>query len=681
MARRDAVVIMPTGAGKSLCYQIPAIATGGLTIVISPLIALMKDQVEALRANGVSAAAINSSIDRGEQMATIDLLAKGKLQLLYLSPERAVTDRFLSFIRSYKVDYVAIDEAHCVSIWGNDFRPEYTRLTELLKVLPDATVLALTATADHATRLDIQARLGLGDSAVFVSSFERTNITIDVKPALQRIDHIKRYLLKRRGEAGIIYCLSRKSTESLASKLREVGISAEAYHARLDRAVKDEVQNRFQRDEVQVVCATIAFGMGIDKSNIRFVIHYNLPKNIEAYYQEIGRAGRDGEPAEAILYAGYNDVATYRSMIDDSDADATFREVQTQKLDRIWEFAQATSCRTNVILAYFGEYRAEGCQHCDNCLSPPDTIDGTVIAQKALSAVLRCGEQVGVQLLADILRGSYRAEVREGGYEKIKTFGAGRDIPRVHWLQYIVQLTNVGALSIDYTRGARLSMTDQGRAILRGEAPVRLTEPRDQKTSSDKQIRVRKVTKSELFQNGLLEHLKLWRQAIAKEEKISPGNVLNDKTLLGISVKVPFWPESLADIDGMSSLKRKSYGPGLLTAVHLYVGQQKHKKSIKGKTLLDSYLLYKKGLDAKEMADKRGLSVGTIYKHMSDLLKVGQEVDIFRFVTQKQIDKVARVMHEQNTTHPEDIAGYITEVIGLHEIGLIVTYHQLERTL
>ena len=674
LAGQDQVVIMPTGAGKSLCYQIPAIINEGLTLVISPLIALMKDQVGALKANGVQAEALNSSLDLDGVKAVAHEIEQERLKLLYVSPERAVSDKFLQFIKSKKVDLIAIDEAHCVSIWGNDFRPEYTQLTRLTQLFPNTPCMALTATADYATRVDIQKQLQIEEAAVHFSSFERENIHIEVRPSINRVDQIKRYLLNHAKQAGVIYCLSRKSTESLAKKLQDIGIKAAPYHARLDRKERDRVQEAFQADEIQVVCATIAFGMGIDKSNIRFVIHYNLPKNVEAYYQEIGRAGRDGRPSEAILFAGFNDVATFRKMIDEGEASEAFKRVQTQKLDRIWEFAQASNCRTNFILNYFGEITTEPCGHCDNCKQPPETFDGKEISQMALSAVVRSGERVGVQLLADILRGSFRLEVREGGFDKIKTFGVGRDIPRVHWLQYIVQLANHGAISIDYTQNARLVITPYGWRILKNEEGIRLSAPRDYTKNTTPKTTSRRLSKSELFRMGLLEHMKNWRGKEARKEKVSPVHIFSDQALEDIADQCPIFVRQLSAIDGFSLLKMKKFGKPILSAIHSYIKLQKHKKSFKGKTVLDTLILYQKGKLAKQIAEQRELSIRTVYKHIAELIQMDENIKVLDFVTQAQIDKVGALRQQHGDLIPEKLAEYIPEVIGLGQIELIFAY-------
>ena len=384
-----ALVIMPTGGGKSVCFQLPALLKPGFALVISPLISLMNDQVRSLRANGIVAGALHSGTSSEESRQIFEQIHNGQLKILYVSPERALTQKFIEFIAPLDISIIAIDEAQCVSILGNDFRPEYAQLPGLLRYFPNTPVVALTATADRATQEDIRLQLQLKDPVTYLSSFERPNIHMEVRAGIQRIEQIREFVKQREGQPGIIYCLARKTTESIAETLKKYGYKAAAYHAEIDNVTRKRVQEDFQFDRLQIVCATIAFGMGIDKPNIRWIIHYNLPKNIENYYQEIGRSGRDGQPADALMFYSFRDVEVYKEFINNSEANETFKRVQSEKLERIWEYSQATNCRTNVILNYFGEYRSAGCGHCDHCLRPLEGFDGTTIAPIALSACQR----------------------------------------------------------------------------------------------------------------------------------------------------------------------------------------------------------------------------------------------------------------------------------------------------
>jgi ATP-dependent DNA helicase RecQ len=413
MQGQDTLVIMPTGGGKSLCFQIPALALEGVTIVISPLIALMKDQVTALKALGVKAEALNSQLSSAQSSELENSVYRGEVKILYISPEKLNSAQTFAFLSRLNISLIAVDEAHCVSMWGNDFRPDYLSVGKLKNDFPNIPFIALTATADATTQKDILDKLNLRNPKVFVSSFERKNIHLSALPGQERLDQIIKFINKRKGESGIIYCTSRNSTMKLAESLQKKGINADYYHAQLSTEERNSVQEKFINDEVPIICATIAFGMGIDKSNVRWIIHYNLPKNIEGYYQEIGRAGRDGLPSEALLFHSYQDYGVLRDFISDGNADYEYKQVQYAKLDRMLEAASTTDCRTNLLLSYFGEYRKEPCNHCDNCLEKKEHIDGTVLAQKAISAVMRCNEQLTLPMLIDVLRGSSKAELKK----------------------------------------------------------------------------------------------------------------------------------------------------------------------------------------------------------------------------------------------------------------------------
>ncbi len=568
LAGHDALVIMPTGGGKSICYQIPAIASEGLAIVVSPLIALMNDQVNALKTLGVSARTIHSNISLEEKRAINEEIESGTLKLLYVSPEKLISPNFIQYLNTRPISLIAIDEAHCVSVWGNDFRPDYVALKVLKSSFPNIPIIALTATADASTQEDIKQQLQFPHAKTFISSFERGNITVDSRPGQQRIQQIINWVHQRKGQAGIVYCLSRKSTESVADKLKAQGFKAANYHAGMDSTDRDRVQKDFTDDKIDIVCATIAFGMGIDKPNIRYVIHYSMPKNIEAYYQEIGRAGRDGEQSEALLFYSWGDFLNLQRFINESQSNQIFKEVQTAKLERMWAYANAKNCRTNFVLNYFGEYKNEPCNHCDNCKNPPKFIDGTTYAKMLISGIIRTNQRLSMPLLIDMLRGSSRQEVIQLGLDKIKTYGVGREVPQLHWTQYITQLINQGIVMLDFSDGSRLKITPLSEQVLKGEMEIQLAEyekfdPKNQKKTKVEKIQ---IDLSDM-DNLLFKRLKVWRAQMAAEKDVPAFVIFHDKTLKQIASLKPKDNTELLRVEGIGKQKLADYGGDILRII------------------------------------------------------------------------------------------------------------------
>ncbi len=553
---RDCVVLMPTGGGKSICYQIPALFQPGIAVVVSPLIALMEDQVQGLRANGIPAAALHSNQTEAQNCDIIDAVRKGRIKLLYISPERLLLE-IENWPLNIPVSLFAIDEAHCISQWGHDFRPEYTQLARIKELFPAVPVIALTATADKLTRDDIAKQLRLRDPEVFISSFDRPNISLTVKQnpgkahKLKLIcDMIDRYA----DDSGIIYCLSRKNVESLATELSVKGYKTTVYHAGLTPQQRADAQRRFINGDMQVMCATIAFGMGIDKSNIRYVIHNNLPKNIESYYQEIGRAGRDGLPAEALMFYSFQDIITLESFI----AEGGMQEINREKLARMREYAEASVCRRRILLSYFSEECTTDCGNCDVCRQPPLRFDGTIAAQKALSAIIRAGKDgkdITISLLIDILRGSARAEIISRGLDKIKTYGVGREYGPTEWKAYIAQLMQLGLIEIAYNDGNKLNVTPQGWRVVRGEQPVTLARFIYERHRTAKEKKTKKTTSAEPLSEGLLRELKSTRSALAKIQGCPPYIICSDKTLRDIARKMPEDRLTFSNVFGIGEFK------------------------------------------------------------------------------------------------------------------------------
>ena len=539
LSGQDTLAIMPTGGGKSICFQLPALVLPGTTIVISPLIALMKDQVDSLKANGIKACFINSSQSSDEQQFYIDALQTNEFKLVYIAPES------LSYLdnafNKLTISLIAIDEAHCISAWGHDFRPAYTNLGYLKNRFPSTPILALTATADKATRTDISDQLNLVNPKTFVASFDRKNLSLEVRPALDRVKQIIDFIDTKPNESGIIYCLSRKTTEELAEKLQKIGIKASAYHAGLDNRTRSTVQDAFINDECQVVCATIAFGMGIDKSNVRWVIHYNLPKNIEGYYQEIGRAGRDGLPSETILFESYGDMIQLQKFA----SEGSNAEVQLAKLERMKQYADALSCRRKILLSYFGELVTENCGNCDICKNPPAFFDGTIIAQKALSAITRLKESEPLAVIVDFLRGSKNASIFDKEYQHLKTYGIGIDISWYDWNQYIIQLINLGFCEIAFHQQNKIKLTPLAKKVLfEGEKVQLTTVQKIDKTKAEPKERSPKTATNSLF-----EILRKLRAEIAKEEEVPAYVIFNDATLRQLENQRPMSDSDFLAID------------------------------------------------------------------------------------------------------------------------------------
>jgi ATP-dependent DNA helicase RecQ len=565
LSGNDSFVLMPTGGGKSMCFQIPALCFDGITLVVSPLISLMKDQVQALQSNGVKADFFNSSISPQEESNVIERATKGEIQLLYLSPEKliAVSNTWL---KKLNIKLVAIDEAHCVSMWGHDFRPEYTQLKVFRNSLPDVPFMALTATADKSARTDIEEQLGLKKSKLFISSFDRKNLSIEVRgqvPKKKKLQEIGQFVGQKENESGIIYCLSRKNTEEVADYLKADGHSVAFYHAGMNPEERERVQTEFIHDNTKIIVATIAFGMGIDKSNVRWVIHYNLPKNLEGYYQEIGRAGRDGLPSETRLYYNMRDFVLYSQFADDG-ANPT---MQKDKLSRMLQFAEAKSCRRKILLSYFGEHLTKDCGNCDVCDNPPKDFDGTLLAQKALSGIARMREKEGITMLINVLRGSNNAEVHAAGYFQLKTYGVGAEVSFFNWRDYIVQLANQGLIEIMYSEGSALKISPIGWKVLKGEETIKLTLPVSAKEKNKREPRSMKMAAEEKVNADLFTELKKLRYSISQKKKLPAYIIFNDKSLKAMASDLPGTENEFLAISGVGMNKMEQYGTKFMEVI------------------------------------------------------------------------------------------------------------------
>lgn len=567
IVRKDTLVLMPTGGGKSICYQLPSLLMEGTAIVVSPLISLMKDQVESLQANGIAARAMNSNNNETENAQLRRECLQGKIKLLYISPERLLME--LNFLlKNIKVSLFAIDEAHCISQWGHDFRPEYTQLKAIREQFPTVPIVALTATADKITRQDIIRQLDLKEPQIFISSFDRPNLSLDVRRGYQQKDKtrtILEFIFKHTNECGIIYCMSRDKTEKVAEMLLRHGIKTTVYHAGLSASARDKAQEDFINDRVQVVCATIAFGMGIDKSNVRWVIHYNLPKSIESFYQEIGRAGRDGVKSDTLLFYSLGDLV----MLSKFAMDSGQQQINLEKLNRMQQYAESDICRRRILLNYFGETMDHDCGNCDVCRNPPERFDGTIIVQKALSAMMRADQQIGTRMLIAILRGNYFEELTEKGYDKLKTFGAGRDIPARDWQDYLLQMLNMGYFEIAYNENNHLKITEAGIKVLYGQEKAMLVVIKREEKVAPKKKRGKEAPalpqpafppSEEEKDQELFEALRSLRKRLADQQAIPAYIVLSDKTLHLLVAQRPTSIEEFGLVSGIGEFKKERYG-------------------------------------------------------------------------------------------------------------------------
>ncbi|MFC5045366.1 DNA helicase RecQ [Aquimarina hainanensis] len=659
----DNLVIMPTGGGKSICYQLPALLLEGITLVISPLIALMKDQVDGLNANGIPASFFNSSQTVEEQQELFGQLAEGAIKILYLAPESL--SLFEGALSTLSISLIAIDEAHCISSWGHDFRPAYTRLGYLKERFPSTPMIALTATADKATRKDICDQLRIPEATVHLASFDRENLSLEVRAGTKRIEQIIRFLNQHPEESGIIYCLSRKTTEAIADRLTSTGFSVAAYHAGLAHDQRSKIQEQFINDTIQIVCATIAFGMGIDKSNVRWVIHYNLPKNIESYYQEIGRAGRDGLPSTTLLFHSYSDVIQLQKFADQSGN----KEVQLAKLERMKQYADALSCRRKILLSYFGEIIEEDCGNCDVCKNPPQFIDGTIIAQKALSTIYRVKEQEPIGTIIDIMRGAQNASVYDKNYQQLKTYGIARDISWKDWQQYLIQLINQGYIEIAFDQHNKLRLTARSRKVLFEKETVLLAHLQELEKAKEKLPVTPLQTARTLF-----EKLRQLRLSLAKEAGIPAYQIFNDATLKEMEKEKPTTDEMFMQINGVGKQKMKDYGYVFIKEIRNFVNEKPVKKKTsknKGNTHKVTLEAYERGLSIAEIAIERQLAEATIMSHLLKLHEEGASIDLHQFIDKNDLEAIKKAKETLNT--PDGLKvyyEYFEEAISYNHIKI-----------
>lgn len=689
LSGKDAMVLMPTGGGKSLCYQVPALCMEGVGVVVSPLIALMKDQVDALLLSGVRAAFLNSTQSTGEQIAIMDQLRNGELKLLFVAPERLVggENGFLRSLQQFKVSLFAIDEAHCISQWGHDFRKDYRVLSQLRTLFPSVPIIALTATADTHTKDDIIEQLHITGCATFENSFNRPNIFYYVKPKRGYFETMVDYLRKHEGDSGIIYCLSRAGTEALAEDLNDAGFNAAAYHAGLEKTIRDERQELFLRDDIRIMVATVAFGMGINKSNVRFVIHADLPKNIEGYYQETGRAGRDGLHSDAILFYGAGDVMKLKgfAQVENNPAQT---EIMLQKLEQMVQFCETRSCRRKYLLNYFGEKADNYCGSCDTCLDKPELKENTIVAQKILSTVYRLNQQYGAKYVVDILKGSNSEKIK-AAHKQLSVYGIGKDVAREEWTHYIKELQHHEYLQLGGGEYPILKLTEKGNDVLFRSAPVFLSAP-VQTVIAQEPVIYQQLD----YEVALFEQLKQLRNTIAHEENVPAYLILSDSSLLDLATYLPQNKTDLGNISGFGAFKVERYGAAFLELVQGYCQQQgldsrshlkKQKKPRREReprerkeqatdTKRASFELFRAGNSIEEIAAMRSLSITTIQSHLSFYVGSG-ELDVNQFVTPERRSMILEVAEKHGRLVLRTIKENLPEDFSYGEIRMALAYN------
>jgi len=690
---KDCLVLMPTGGGKSLCYQVPALMLPGITVVISPLIALMKDQVDALRLNGVNAAFLNSSQDSYTQDQLIQEIIRGDVKLLYIAPERLnpASGDFFGFLKRLNVSLFAIDEAHCISHWGHDFRPDYLTLSKLKSHFPDVPVIALTATADELTRKDILERLHLNEPKVFISSFNRANIRYTIDDKNDHFSKLTEFLAARKDETGIIYCLSRANTEDYAEKLTEAGFSAQAYHAGLDANTRTDRQEKFKRDETKIIVATTAFGMGIDKSNVRFVVHTSMPKNIEGYYQETGRAGRDGLPSQALLFYSAGDLMKLKKFAFNETGPAQTK-IMMQKLERMADFCSSYTCRRKYLLNYFDEEFEAPCGNCDICLNTKvaETFDGTIIAQKALSAISRLKEKFGALYVINFLKGSTTAKIYDE-HKYLPTFGRGSEYSLEEWRHYFKQLLDLHYIE-KYGEYSVLKITTKGKSVLFNEEKVLLHPFKSKKTARVERKGKYEEAALDDYNKELFDELRKLRLALASLENVPSYVIFTDKTLVELSTYLPTQMSDLEHISGFGTVKINKYGEQFVSAINHFCSrtnthsrmseilpaQSAPKKSVSSSsssTFLQSLELYQRGMTVAEIAQRRNLKEATIQDHLLQFILTG-ELNVLKFVTKEKLKTIEEKIEEHGNVSLTLLKEQLGEEFTYSEIKAAINYRR-----